>query len=178
MLRQEHGDFFPCRKIIEVHAVAYRVERHLPEFIAAAGEDEVVVERIKREKTTRVVTAMRDAFSAMLMTNYQRHIAKMTNDSKDRHVAAAAFAADTDFIVTFNLPHFKPAALAVFRLRAISPDTFLMQLLETDPDTLAGIIRDMERELTRPPRTVTQLLDGLAQVVPVFARAMRAYMDL
>lgn len=131
ILRPAEQGLFEIRWSAEILA---EVERHLPEFIAVDGNDERGIRRIKREKAARIIAAIRRAFPDMGVTNYQQYIATMTNDSKDRHVAAAALAARADLIVTFNLTHFKPVDLAALNLRAVGPDTFLMQLLRANPD--------------------------------------------
>lgn len=50
----------------------------------------------------RLVSTMSDAFPEALVTGYQSIESKMTNHPKDRHVVAAAVAAQARVIVTFN----------------------------------------------------------------------------
>lgn len=52
----------------------------------------------------------------------------MTNDEKDRHVLAAAVAADSDLIVTFDLDDFPAQACEPLRVEATHPDDFLLDL--------------------------------------------------
>ncbi|MHB8647017.1 MAG: hypothetical protein ACYDAR_14605 [Thermomicrobiales bacterium] len=93
------------------------VAAHLPDFIHGDGDDMDVVARIKQRKALDTITAMRTAFVDALVVNYERHIERMTNNPKDRHVAAAAYEAGAE-IVTFNLKDFRRADLAPFKLRA------------------------------------------------------------
>lgn len=102
----------------------------------------------------------------------------MTNHPKDRHITAAAWHVQADLILTFNLKDFPLRDLAPFNLRAIDPDAFLMQLFETNPDSMATIIREQEQDRIRPARSVAELLDGLAKITPRFAAAMRRQMNL
>ena len=49
----------------------------------------------------------------------------MTNDIKDRYVLAAAVHAQPEQLVTSNIRHFPPAALAPYGIFASEPDRFL-----------------------------------------------------
>src|SRR5258708_1528769 len=46
-------------------------------------------------------------------------------DTNDRHILAAAIAAQAPVIVTFNLSDFPETALAPYGIRALHPDAFL-----------------------------------------------------
>jgi len=50
----------------------------------------------------------------------------MTNDPKDRHVAAAAVRANAQVIVTSNLKDFQPSSLTEWGIEARHPDQFLV----------------------------------------------------
>jgi hypothetical protein len=153
-------------------------ERHLPEFVHVAGDGTEEVARLKREKAKSLAATMQRAFPDALITDYQQHIPAMRNSENDRHVAAAAYAVGAD-IVTYNTKHFPRAALRPFGLRAHHPDHLLTQLFAADPDAVDAIIRDMERELTRPTRTVAQLLEGLERAnVQVFAATLRGRLGI
>jgi predicted nucleic acid-binding protein len=94
-------------------------------------------------------------------------IAAMTNNPNDRHVAAAAVRAGAE-IATFNLRHFRPAALAPFGVRALHPDAFLMELYPAHADTLATIVREQAAQRTDPPLVLTAYLDKLVVPLPRF----------
>ena len=156
--------------------ILVEVERHLPDFIKVTGEDADAISRIKRQKAADAIALMTQAFPDALVTNYERHIPRMTNDAKDRHVAAAAWQAGAD-IVTFNLNHFKPTDLAPFRLHAIHPDHLLISLVRADAAGMATVIRAMVAKRKRPAITTTELLDGWGNGgLGGFATAMRAHL--
>jgi len=73
----------------------------------------------------KLVDAIRAAFSQSNVLEYAQLISSMTNDLKDRHVAAAAVAANAQVIVTSNLGDFPDAALTPFGIEVQSPDAFL-----------------------------------------------------
>ena len=82
----------------------------------------------------------------------------MTNDPSDRHVLAAAVAAGSELIVTFNLDDFPAEACEPLGVEAIHPDDFLLDLHDLNP-----------------PWPLEQLLDALEVAgVPRFAAAVRA----
>ncbi len=97
-----------------------------------------------------LLAAMRRHFPRAAIVGYEARIAAMTNDPKDRHVAAAAVWAGAA-IATFNLRHFRPADLAPFGVRALHPDAFLMELYPAYADILAAIVREQAAQRTEPP---------------------------
>src|SRR5713226_9690679 len=61
--------------------------------------------------TAHFEAELRIHFSEAWISGYDRLIARMTNDEKDRHVAACAVHIGAPIIVTFNLRHFRPEHL-------------------------------------------------------------------
>src|SRR5437016_2701661 len=62
---------------------------------------------------------------------YERWERRLTlPDPDDGHVLAAALACVADVIVTFNITDFPASALSPFGVAAVTPDTFLVQLLD------------------------------------------------
>lgn len=129
---------------------------------------------VKTEDATAQMQAqMEAAFPDAMVEGYADLIADMPNHKKDRHVAAAAVAAEADVIVTTNLKDF---AKLPPRLRALSPDNFLCRVLEAEPDlVLAGLAKQAAVRRS-PPMTVDALLDRLSKSLPQFALAVRATM--
>lgn len=121
-----------------------------------------------------LLAAMRHYFPRAAIVGYEERIAAMTNDPKDRHVAAAAVWAGAE-IATFNLRHFRPADLAPFGVRTLHPDAFLMELYSAHPTTFATIVREQAAQRTDPPLTLAAYLDRLVVPLPRFAAAIRAH---
>lgn len=90
-------------------------------------------------------------------------IAKATNHPGDRHVLAAAIEAGAKEIVTSNLRHFRPEALAPWKIRALSPDEFLLELYSLNP---AHVMHKVDRMSGRDPERRTLKL--LKKHVPAF----------
>jgi predicted nucleic acid-binding protein len=79
-------------------------------------------------------------FDEAFVTNYEGLIRAMTNHRKDRHVLAAAVRAHAQMIVTFDLRHFPEKAVSPYDIEVQHPDTFLLNLYELAPHTVAGMI--------------------------------------
>ncbi len=123
-----------------------------------------------------MLDAMRGAFDAATVAAEEiaRLEPAMTNDPKDRHVLAAAAAAQTDTLVTLNLRDFPPAACEPLSVEPVHPDRFLCDLYRLDPDAMRAALALQAAALTRPPMSVDDVLDRLTGTVPRFAQALRA----
>ncbi|KWV30280.1 PIN domain-containing protein [Micromonospora rifamycinica] len=91
-------------------AILDEVRRNLPPSVLGA-------------KAERRVEVMREHFPTAMVSGYEPLIAEMTDDPKDRHVLAAAVAADAEVIVTANLRDFPDHALAPYAIEALLPTT-------------------------------------------------------
>ncbi|MGI8551388.1 MAG: PIN domain-containing protein [Dehalococcoidia bacterium] len=129
--------------------------------------------RVTPKQASYRTEAMTRAFPEAAVTGYEPLISRMTNDLGDRHVLAAAVAADAQVIVTRNLRHFFCEALEPWGVVAQSPDRFLTQLFELQPDTMVEVVRDQAASLFRQPMSVARVLDGLEKNAPIFVNRMR-----
>ncbi|MGC4805089.1 PIN domain-containing protein [Micromonospora sp. DT233] len=135
---------------------------------------------VRGAKAERRIDVMRENFPEALASGYERLINQMSNDPKDRHVLAAAVAADAEAIVTANLRDFPEDALAPYGIEALHPDDFLCALLDAVPDQVVEIITQ-QAEATgrggRPRLTVDNILGGLAgcRVTRFAHRVARSY---
>lgn len=82
-------------------------------------------------------------------------------DASDRHVLAAAVVAQAPVIVTFNLSDFPEMTLAPYGIRALHPDTFLVELLDAVPDAFLAALRNHRLALQHPARTRDEYLAHL-----------------
>lgn len=119
-----------------------------------------------------LLAAMRREFPRAPITGYEQLIPAMTNDAKDRHIAAAAVRAGAD-VVTFNLRHFRPRDLAPFGIRAVYPDAFLATLAANHATELAQLVREQAGRRTDPPISPAAFLRRLTRTLPRFAATVR-----
>lgn len=85
-------------------------------------------------------------------------------DSDDRHVVAAALKARADVIVTSNLKDFPAEALNPLRLRAVSPDDFLSELFDEDPQEATAAMRLLVTSKRHPSRTMREESERLRRL--------------
>jgi predicted nucleic acid-binding protein len=125
-----------------------------------------------RDQTTYLVSEIRRSFEGNIVEGYEGLMAAVTNHPKDRHVLAAAVRAGAEIIVTFNTQDFPAAACTPYGIEGQRPATFLLDLWDRDPTTMAAIIVDQAADLTG--WTVERLIARLAQDAPEFAAAAEA----
>lgn len=114
---------------------------------------------------------LRAHFTEAWVTGFEPLIAQMTNDPKDRHVAAAVVHCRASAILTFNLRDFSDTALAPWGVRPTHPQIFLTDLPQREPDLVKS---KLQQQAADRNRTLLQLLQVLAATVPEFASAVLA----
>jgi predicted nucleic acid-binding protein len=120
------------------------------------------------EQADRRIRAMRAAFEEAEVTGYESLIPGMTNDPGDRHVLAAAVRVGADAIVSDNVKHFPPEALAPYGIELLTADQFLVSQLHLDAD---GVIAKLEAQAKKRRSTITDLLRLLGtRGAPQFAQ--------
>jgi predicted nucleic acid-binding protein len=122
------------------------------------------------DKAARLRSTMEQYFPEAEVTGYQPLMAAMRNDAKDRHVVAAAVKAGAQVVTTANLKDF---ALLPDGIEAQSPDEFLCNLFDLDPDGFVDLLREQAGDLVKPPVTFEELLERLARAVPELVAAAR-----
>ena len=105
-------------------------------------------------------------FSEAWISGYEPLIPQMTNDEKDRHVLAAAVRGEALIIVTFNLRHFRPEHLEAWGVRALHPQSFLIEIFRQEQSV---VMTKLEQQAADRGRSIRQLLDILSATVPEFA---------
>ena len=121
------------------------------------------------EQADRLIMMMRLSFPEACVDGYHSLISQMTNDSKDRHVLAAAVKAGAQTIVTMNLSDFPKSALAPYDVEAQSPDEFLCNLYDLAPQSVSRIVGEQASDLRKPPMSVDDVVAELAKNAPAFA---------
>lgn len=99
-------------------------------------------------------------------------------DPDDRHVVAAALAADAAVILTFNTSDFPEQAYDGRSVAAVHPDVFLSSLAAVFPERFVAAAAEIRARLKAPPVSVSQYLTGLAKLgLPNLAVALSRHED-
>jgi len=124
---------------------------------------------ITLDQANRLRAAMIGAFPESMVMGHEHLISAMSNHEKDRHVAAAAVKAGAQVVVTSNLKDFRSLPDGI---EAQSPDEFLSNLFDLDPEGMVELVREQAKALRNPPREFDELLRGLAKTAPGFAKSV------
>lgn len=130
------------------------------DLVACRWTDEIQIEwtrNLQRDRPNsdpmRVAATrakMEKVFPSARVENYQRHIERLTNHRKDRHVLAAAIESGASQIITANLKDFPAHALSPDNVIAVAPDEFLINLYVDDPETVALTLNRHRVGLQKP----------------------------
>jgi predicted nucleic acid-binding protein len=159
LLRSANRGLYRCRWSFEI------LEELRRNLIASGRASEL--------QAAHLINTLRSQFEDAEVPYSSSLVALMTNDPKDRHVAATAVAAGADVIVTINLKDFPARALEPFGLEAQSPDVFLARLFHLDPDTMVELLERQAAALHRPPMAVDDILAKLFLFAPQFVHLVR-----
>ena len=153
--------------------------------VAARWTDAIHDEWIRNLATTRSIpharlVTTRDLMKAVLpdadIRDWERHEGRlMLPDANDRHVLAAAIAARASMILTRNVRHFPASALAIHHVVALDPDSFLADLYDQNPETLAAVVDAARGNLRRSEPTFEEYAQALEnQGLTTFVSKIRA----
>jgi len=115
--------------------------------------------------TAHLEAELRAHFGEAWISGYEALIPRMANDEKDRHVLAAAAYAGASTIVTLNLRHFRQEHLQPWKIRALHPQSFLIEIFREDQML---VIQKLEQQAADRRRSLRELLHVLAATVPDF----------
>jgi predicted nucleic acid-binding protein len=141
------------------------------------GLEHELVEKIglTQEKAQKRTQAIKEHFRDAIVSASEVLIPAMTNDEKNRHVAAAAVRAGAEVIVTLNLKDFPASALLPLRVEARHPDRFLIELFDLSPEV---IIHSLHEQAEESDRSLEDLLQILVRIVPDFVILVTGHLDI
>jgi predicted nucleic acid-binding protein len=121
--------------------------------------------------TAHLEKELRAHFSEAWISGYEALIARMTNDEKDRHVVAAAVHSQAPIILTFNLRHFRREHVEPWGIRALHPQSFLIEIFREEQ---AVVRTKLDQQAADRGRSLSQLLNILNATVPDFVATVSA----
>lgn len=160
LLRAAAAEFYQLRWS---HDILDEMERNL----VARGA-------MSADKAERLRGIMEREFPEAEVTGYESLIPAMENQEKDRHVLAAAVKSGAQVVTTANLKDFVWLPDGV---EAQSPDEFLCNIYDLDPDGFVAILREQAADLVKPPMKFTELLERLERVAPNLVDGVRAHIE-
>ncbi len=167
------------RDVLMWLAVVASYEPRWTEDIHAEWMRNVLEDRpdVTLEQLERTRRLMDQVHPKCLVVGYEARIPYLTlPDENDRHVLAAAIEAGATVIVTFNLSDFPRAALDLYGIRALSPDSFLETLFKENAARFLSGIKRHRASLKSPTKTADQYLESLAtQRLNRIARRLEAH---
>ncbi|MBB2753853.1 UNVERIFIED_ORG: putative nucleic acid-binding protein [Rhizobium aethiopicum] len=111
-------------------------------------------------------TVMEEAFPEANAEGWEKIEPAMRNDPKDRHVVAAAVAAEATIIVTSNIRDFSNMPDGIV---AMTPDEFLTETFARNETKVLRALTLQAAAYRRPTLTVGELIERLALTSPRFA---------
>lgn len=119
---------------------------------------------ISEEKATRLRGLMNEAVRDCLVSGYEPLIDSLDlPDPDDRHVLAAAIKAGAQVIVTLNLKDFPAEKLALWNIKAKSPEDFVLDQIGIDRQAVGACVQQIVDSRTQHPVTVDDVLNELAR---------------
>ncbi len=117
---------------------------------------------IPETEALKRIERVNKAFPDALVTNYSGLLSSLTLPAPDdRHVLAAAIKTNANVIVTSNLKDFPETYLQSFGLSAQTPDDFLTDLIDLNPEKAVAAFREMVLNKRAPPLDVYEVLHRL-----------------
>ena len=114
------------------------------------------------DQLARTCRLMNQVAPSCLVSGYEIHIPTLSlPDANDRHVLAAAIAAQAPLIVTFNLSDFPDVALRSHGIQAVHPDHFLCGIFDEYPELFLRGVRAHRASLRNPPKDVADYIQTL-----------------
>ena len=114
------------------------------------------------ERLARTKSLMLEHIPKAMVTGFEDLIPELQlPDSNDRHVLAAAIHANADVIVTNNRKDFPIRILEPYRISTITPDAFVMSLVESKPEQVLASLRRQRTRLKNPPANQEDFLATL-----------------
>ena len=115
---------------------------------------------ISTEHIQKQVKLMNLTCPDALVTKYEDLLASIKlKDEKDKHVVAAALKCNANVIVTHNLKDFPNEYLCRIGLSALSPDTFIADMIDLSPERCCDAFREMLLTKNKPPYEESDYLE-------------------
>ena len=117
---------------------------------------------LNHESLQRTRHRMNTEFKNSLSKGYEIILPTLAlPDPNDRHVLAVAIDVKAEYIVTFNLNDFPKATLQPYGIEAVSPDEFVLRLIQQSPYFVLRAAQNHRLSLIHPPKTAVEYIATL-----------------
>jgi predicted nucleic acid-binding protein len=158
-----------CDTMLRLAERGLYAPRWSAEILEEARRNLVGDGRCSEEVADRRFRRIREHFEDSEVTGYEELIGGLKCDEKDRHVLAAAIRGRAEQIVTQNVRDFPEESVAAYFIEVITPDDFLLNILDLYPRETVAVIRQRAAALMKPPLQVDDVLRALSKSAPKFA---------
>lgn len=122
--------------------------------------DVMIRKGIDEDEAIKRSNIINEAFPDALVENYSSLIEHLDlPDIDDRHVLAAAIKTNANLIITNNLKDFPEDYLAAYSLKAKSPDDFLTDIIDLNPQIALEAFKRLVMNKKKPPYNEFEVLD-------------------
>tara|TARA_R100001143_G_C3360981_1_gene135624 strand:- start:4318 stop:4875 length:558 start_codon:yes stop_codon:yes gene_type:complete len=122
---------------------------------------------LKKSNLHRTQKLMDNAFPEAVVKNYS--VLEQTlslPDPDDNHVLAVAVKSLATKIITFNLKDFPAGKLSPYHIKAVHPDSFIVNLIQSDEEKVLKAFLNQVTNLKNPPMTKTEVLNVIKDRLP------------
>jgi len=114
------------------------------------------------------IQKMEEAFPDAAVDGYEHLVGSMKNNSKDRHVLAAAVRCGAHCIVSNNKKHFPNEVLAEFDLECLTADEFIERQYDLNPDLFINVLKEQASDIGRTlPQLISRHVPCLARLIVI-----------
>lgn len=129
---------------------------------------------LEKTKLHRTLKHMDEAFPEAVVKNFSDLEKKLSlPDSDDNHVLAVAVKSRATRIITFNLKDFPAKKLTPHHIKAVHPDSFIVNLIQSDEEKVRKAFLNQVTNLKNPPMTETEVLNVLKDRLPSAANSLK-----
>jgi predicted nucleic acid-binding protein len=118
------------------------------------------------QQVERRIEAMESTFPSAMVTGYENLIDSMENDTKDRHVLAAAVKCGAHAIVSDNVKDFPHESLAPYALECLTADQFLKHQYHLNPDAFISVLAEQASDIGwSMPQLISRHVPSLSKLI-------------
>lgn len=129
---------------------------------------------LKKTNLNRTQKLMDNAFPEAVVKNFSELEKKLSlPDPDDNHVLAVAIKSRATKIITFNLKDFPAKQLTPHHIKAVHPDSFIINLIQSDQEKVQRAFLNQVANLKNPPMTEKEVLDVLMDSLPSTVHSLK-----